>query len=380
MTFPEALFLLFLIVIVAGGAYYYVQKRERIGVTPVSPYTEGLRALLERDPIRAMHKLRETVSADSSNIDAYLRLGQLFAETNDLPKAIKIHRLLTFRADLTGAQKLEVYRALADDYLKAADTPRALEAIEHILTLAKKDRWALEKKMGLLVAQEDWAGAFDAAEKLNQAGGNVAPRYIAILKVQEGLKLCREKKERDGRIQFREAIKYDSAYAAPYLYWGDSYIRENRVEDAIKIWKRLLEVNPARAHLVFDRLETYLFDLGQFSEVEDIYRALMREHPQNVHAYAALSKFLAKRGDIGDSITVLHDGLQHNPESIWLRRRLIQQYGAMRDVDRVLVLSREILARVLKEGYDYTCTNCGHVSREPVWSCPKCKALDSFNV
>ena len=380
MTFAESLFLLFLIVIAAGAAYYYVQKRERIRVTPVSPYTEGLRALLEKDPVRAMHKLRETVSADSTNVDAYLRLGTLFAETNDLPKAIKIHRLLTFRADLTGAQKVEVYRALADDYLKTGDMPRALEALEHILTLSKKDRWALEKKMGLLGAQEDWAGASDTAEKLIQAEGSVSPRYLAVLKVQEGLKLCREKKERDGRIQFREAIKHDSTLAAPYLYWGDSYIREDRIEDAVKIWRRLLEVNPARAHLLFDRLETYLFDLGQFSEIENIYRTLIRDHPQNIHAYAALSKFLAKRGDRGDAIAVLHEGLQNNPESIWLRRRLIQQYGEMRDVDRVLGISREILARVMKEGYDFTCAHCGHVSREPLWSCPKCKALDSFNV
>ena len=380
MTFAESLMLLFLIVIAAGGAYYYVQKRERVREQPITPYTEGLRALLEKDPVRALHKLRETVSADSSNVDAYLRLGTLFAETNDLPKAIKIHRLLTFRADLTNVQKVEVYRALAEDYLKSADASHALEAVEHILMLAKKDRWALEKKLDLQVAQENWASAFETAEKLNQAGGNVAPRLMAVLKVQDGLRLCREKKERDGRIQFREAIHFDSAYVAPYLYWGDSYIREGRIEDAVKIWKRLVDVNPARSFVVFERIETYLFDLGRFEEVETVYRTVIRDNPQNVHAHAALSKFLEKRGDRGDAIGVLHEGLASNPESIWLRRRLIQLYGEMRDVDHVLGLSREILSRVMKEGYDFRCANCGHVSREPLWSCPQCKKLDSFNV
>ncbi len=380
MTFAESLLLLFIILIAAAAAYMYVQKRERTQETPVSPYTEGLKALLDEDPVRAMHKLRETVTADSSNVDAYLRLGTLFAQNSDLPKAIKIHRLLTFRADLTAAQKIQVYRALAEDYLKGSDTPRALEAMEHILTLSKKDTWALEKKMNLQIAQQDWAAASETAEKLVQAGGNVAPRLMAVLKVQEGLKLCQEKKERDGRIQMREAIKHDSTLAAPYLYWGDSYVREGRIEDAIKIWKRLLEVNPARAHLVFDRLETYMFDLGQFSEIEMIYRGVIRTHPQNVHAYAVLSKFLVKRGDRGDALAVLQEGLQQNPESIWLRRRMIQLYAEVRDMDRVLSVSREILSRVMKEGYDYRCTNCGHVSQEPLWSCPKCGQLDTFNV
>jgi lipopolysaccharide biosynthesis regulator YciM len=380
VTFAESFFLLFLIVIVAGGAYYYVQKRERVQSQPITPYADGLRALLDGDAVRAMHKLRETVAADSGNLDAYIRLGRLLADTNDLPKAIKIHRLLAFRADLTSNQKADVYRALAEDYIKAGDQSRVLEALEHILTISKKDRWALERKLDLHVQQQDWERASETAERLNQAGGNVSPRFMAVLKLQEGLKLCSDKKERDGRIQFREAIKHDSTFAGPYLYWGDSYIRENRIEDAIKIWKRLLEVNPARAHILFDRLETYLFDLGKFSEVEDIYRTLTRTHPENVHAWAALSKFLVKRGDRGDSLAVLHEGLLHNPESIWLRRRLIQQYGEVRDVDRVLSVSREILSRVMKEGYDYRCSNCGHVSPEPLWSCPQCKQLDTFDV
>ena len=139
-------------------------------------------------------------------------------------------------------------------------------------------------------------------------------------------------------------------------------------------------MNPARTFLVFDRLETYLFDLGRFEETEQIYRTVIRENPQNVHAFAALSRFLEKKGDRGDAIAVLHEGLLHNSESIWLRRRLIQLYGEMRDVDHVLGLSREILSRVMKEGYDFHCSNCGYVSREPLWSCPQCSRLDTFNV
>jgi lipopolysaccharide biosynthesis regulator YciM len=107
---------------------------------------------------------------------------------------------------------------------------------------------------------------------------------------------------------------------------------------------------------------------------------VIRTHPQNVHAYAALSKFLTKRGDRGDSIAVLQEGLNHNPESIWLRRRMIQLYGEMRDVDRVLSVSRDILSRVMKEGYDYRCHSCGYISHEPLWNCPKCKQLDTFDV
>lgn len=380
MSFVESLLLLFLIVIGAGAAIYYLQRRDRSHVTPITPYAEGLRAMLDGDHMKAIQKLREVVSEDTSNIDAYLRLGTLFAETNDQVRAIKIHKSLTFRADLTTAQKLQVYHALAVDHVRTNDVPRTLEALEQILSLNKKDRWALEKKVELLVNGEDWSGGFDAAQKLANLGGPITPHYLAVLKVQEGLRLGQTKKERDGRIQFREAIKFDNTYIAPYLYWGDSYIREGRTEDAVRIWRRLLSVNPARAHLAFDRLESHLFELGRFSEIEQIYRNLIRSYPQNVHAYAALSRFLDKRGDKGDAIAVLQDGLAHNPESLWIRRLLIQNFGEMHDMEHVMDLARDVLSRVMKTQYEFTCSNCGHVAVEPEWHCPRCNKLDTFNV
>jgi lipopolysaccharide assembly protein B len=379
VTFAESLLLLFIIIFGAAGAYLYLQKRERIRIQPVTPYAEGLRAMLDGDRMKAIQKFREVVSADTSNVDAYIKLGNLFADSGDTARAIKIHRSLTFRADLTAAQKLEVYRALALDYLAAQDSPRVLEALEQIISLSKKDKWALAQKMELLTAQQNWSGAFEAAEKLAALGGTVSPRQLAVLKVQEGLRLGETNKERDGRIQFRDAIKYDPSFIAPYLFWGDSYIREDRPEDAVRIWRRLLSANPAKAHLAFDRLESHLFDLGRFSEIEQIYRALIRSYPQNVHAYAALARFLEKRGDVGEAIGVLNEGLQHNPDSLWLRRLLIQTYGEVHDLEQVMTLARDVLVRVMTAQYEFTCASCGHVAHEPLWLCPKCKKLDTFN-
>ena len=380
MTLGGVILILLLVASAAGGVAYYMDRRGRGVVTRMTPYTEGLRAILEADPMRAIQRLKETVAADTANIDAYIRLGTLYADTGDLQRATKIHRSLTLRADLTAKQKLEVYRALANDYIKAADSTRTLESVNHILSLSKKDSWALEKKVDLLTARGDWNGAFETAQKLNGIGTIASNRRLAVLKTMEGLRLCKEGKERDGRIQFREAIKYDFSFVAPYLYWGDSYVREDRIEDAVKIWKRLLEVNSDESYLVFERLETQLFELGRFSEIEQIYRKVNRDHPQNVHAYTALARFLEKRGDAGDAVTVLRNGLEQNPGSLWLRRRLIQLFADVNDVEQVIEMARDILSRVMEDHYEYTCSACGHKSREPLWLCPQCKKLDTYCV
>ena len=45
----------------------------------------------------------------------------------------------------------------------------------------------------------------------------------------------------------------------------------------------------------------------------------------------------------------------------------------------VIELARDILGRVMKTQYEFTCTNCGHVATEPLWLCPRCNKLDTFN-
>jgi lipopolysaccharide biosynthesis regulator YciM len=380
MTFGGSLLLLILIAGSAGVIAYYMERHGRGPVQKITPYTEGLRAILEADTTRAIQKLKEAVSTDTSNIDAYIRLGTLYADTGDLPRAIKIHRSLTLRADVSAKYKLEVYRALANDYTKVEDPAHTLEAVNHILSLSKKDTWALELKTNLLSARGDWNEAFETAQKLNGIGTTASNRRLAVLKTMEGLRLGKEGKERDGRIQFREAIKFDFSFVAPYLYWGDSYVRESRTEDAVKIWKRLLEVNSDFSYLVFERLETHLFELGRFSEIEQIYRKVTRDHPRNVHAYVALSRFLEKRGDAGDAIAVLRRGLEQNPTSLWLRRRLIKLFTDVNDIEQVIEMTRDVLSRVMEDHYEFKCSACGHVLRQPLWQCPECKKLDTFNV
>ncbi len=375
-------FLLFLLVVVIGAVFVflYLQRRERRKSTIQSPYTEALHALLIGDQPRALQKLRQTVQGDTSNIDAYIRLGNLHIEMSEHARALKIHRMLTLRVDLTKAQRIEVYRALARDYTVMKDFPRALESLDQILQLSKQDVEALKAKQALLEKQKNWAAAFETAKKLQSVDGAISYRRLAILKVQEALALAEKGKEREGRLRLREAVKLDGTCPAPFLYWGNSYIREGRIEDAVNTWKKLLDKNPAHSYLVFQMLADNLFELGRFGEIEQIYREVLRSHPQNVHAYVALSKFLDKRGDQAESIAVLEDGLDKNPESLWLRRRLIRIYGELGNLDRLRTLSRDTLSRVMKEAYEFTCTECGFVTREALWHCPKCGALDSFGV
>ena len=54
------------------------------------------------DKKRALEKLRLAAIKDTSNIDAYLKIGDILRENGKVENAIKIHRQLTVRKGLSG--------------------------------------------------------------------------------------------------------------------------------------------------------------------------------------------------------------------------------------------------------------------------------------
>ena len=71
-----------------------------------------------------------------------------------------------------------------------------------------------------------------------------------MYKIEAGLKCVDEEKERDGRLKFREAIKLDKLCPPAYLYLSDSYIRENRYDDALTELKRFITQVPVLIAIV----------------------------------------------------------------------------------------------------------------------------------
>ena len=132
--------------------------------------------------------------------------------------------------------------------------------------------------------------------------------------------------------------------------------------------------------LVFKKMESVLFDLGRFGEMEQYYRSVLQNQPGNVHAIVALARLLSKMGENNAALDTLKEGLERNPESLWIRRNLILIYAEMKATDEVLALAQDVLERVMTEEYRFKCDNCGRVTTEPTWFCPVCKSWDSYEL
>jgi len=360
--------------------YYMTAYRKSKKSELKQPYTQALNELLDGNLETAKERFQEAVRADTDNLDAYLKLGAVMRELDQVVQAVKVHQSLTVRSDLKAGQKVEIYRELALDYEKGKSYHKAAEWAEKILQLSTDHLWALQFRIRMAEAVEDYQTAFSYTKKLNSAEGVKDSSKLALYRVEEGRKLIASGKGRDGRIKCREALKLDKKCAHAYLTLAESYIEENRENDAIKELNNLMDVNPEKSYLAFHRIEELYYDEGRFGEVEQIYRDLLLKQPSNLPASKALAQFMSKKGDTDGVLRVCQQALQSHPDDLWIRRFMIKTLVENNRTSEIGPLVVEVLDRVLDEERFFECEYCGHKTPKAIWKCPVCSAVGSFGI
>ena len=90
-------------------------------------YYEALDLLITGKQKEAYATLLSLIKNDTSNVKAYLKLGQVLREIGNPGRALKVHRSLLIRKDLTSYESIELFKNIALDYkhLKRIDDSEA---------------------------------------------------------------------------------------------------------------------------------------------------------------------------------------------------------------------------------------------------------------
>ena len=100
-------------------------------------YSEGLDMIINGNPRGAYQNFKSIIEKDTSNINAYLRLGQVVREGGNPEQALKIHRGLNLRKGLTHYEQVELYKNLSLDHYKRGNLENAVEQSRNILKIDK---------------------------------------------------------------------------------------------------------------------------------------------------------------------------------------------------------------------------------------------------
>jgi lipopolysaccharide biosynthesis regulator YciM len=300
--------LFFSIPVIVGAYYLYERIKADRSVVDQKGYLDALIALLDGDDRRAFTLLREVVAADSSNIDAYLRIGNIFCRNNKPERALQIHQDLSLRHSLDQASKARIFKAITNDYLAMEDYKAAMRSLQEYNSFSGGgDNWSLSTLLRLQEGSGQWEEAALTQERLLKASGELSRKPLAKYKVYAGNKLAEAGQYHQARIAYKEALNLDEQNAEAYLAIGETYMKEDRTNDAIGAWKKLVSNAPTKSAPALDLLEKALFEVGKFGEIEDICRLVIRLDPSTLHARLKLADYFAKkacqRSSLRDSIS-----------------------------------------------------------------------------
>jgi len=272
-----------------------------------SLYTDALNAMLRADKSKAVALLRDIVKQDSDHVDAYLQLGSILRD-DDPQRALKIHQMLTVRPNLEQSIQLEIYKSLAMDYETIGDLNRSKKEAEQILTLDKQNQWALTFLLNIGEKIKDWDYAEDKAKRLQKITGNYNNQELAKYLVYRGKEKIKENEFEAAELLLNKAIKQAPEFGLPYKYLGKIRMVKRDLVKAVGYWEKFVNLSPEDSHKVFDNMESALFDLGRYSEVENFYRKVLDKDSNNVAGTLRLANVLNEKGEDQAAIKLI-DGI-----------------------------------------------------------------------
>jgi lipopolysaccharide biosynthesis regulator YciM len=379
MTLAVFLLVVAVVIVSLAAYYFYRQTQERESGPNPQTYIEGLRALLRGQDELAFAKLKETVSADTNNIDAYIQLGHIFRRMKKHEQALQLHRDLTFRGELTEAEKREILIALYKDFQAAGDGAAAARAVREMLSVQPNDRFALRALLKFHEQAGEWKEAASVRRKLDKFEGEESSSLLALYKVFEGHDLVEQDDRHRARLFYKEAIHLDKNCLAAYVAIGDSYYDEKRLDDALGYWTKVITIQPCQGHLVFERLKKGFFEIGRYGDYAESLSNLLQACPEHLTARLELAYFTEKKGEKDSARDYYTTALENHPESMLAKLglyRLNREAGKKEAADATL--KQVIKMAVAKEASNFICSECGLHSETMVWLCPRCKAVDSF--
>jgi len=321
------IFLLAVIALILTYIYYDRYRKEKKNKDPRA-YIDGLRAMLDGREEIAFNKFRDVVTEDSTNIDAYLRIGIILRKYGKVDKALQVHKDLTLRHGLDLEDKRRILQALAEDFLLLNDNPAALHAVQELLAIDAGNRWAHARLLKIHADAADWDKAYEVKERLIKLDGDRSRKGLAIYRVHQGEVLFDRKEYHKARLLFKEAINMDPGCVSAYIKIGDSYTLEDRLEDAVAVWKKLVKNVPESANAVLARLKKALFDLGRFGDISTVCEEILEASPKNLEARLALADYHLKKGEQSLAAEHLQSAIDDHPDSYMPVLELAKLYHA----------------------------------------------------
>lgn len=376
----QLFFLIFIIAAVAWTAYYFYFRPQVKTSSTDTAYVRGLKYMAEQDNRRAIEQFKEAVRENSDNIDAYMKLADILREEGLAGNALRIHRDLVMRSDISSEEKNKIEYSLALDYWHKQAYEHAAKYFKKLLDNKEYRTRAIPYIIKIYENNSQYAEAAELIEKSNSAVKEKYKTKHILLKLLQAIQISEEGEGKKSRILFKEAVKLQPDCVLAALYIGHSYIKEERVDDALEVWTKFCTKYPAKSYILFPELEKTYFEQGTFAQIQKLYLNILKTDPENLPIYIALAKIFRKKGDHEAALSLLKDAQSQNLDQNILNQEEVQILFEQNKYKEAAQLAINLIeTRDNLQAPGFSCKKCDYVSTEPFIKCPKCGNIDDPN-
>src|SRR3990167_10605515 len=130
-------------------------------------YVVGLNYLLNEQQDKAVDIFIKLLEVDSDTVETHLALGSLFRRRGEVDRAIRIHKNLVARNELSLTERKEALMSLGQDYMSAGLFDRAEQVFLEVLEFSGAlEASSLQGLLAIYQQEKAWENALDILKKL----------------------------------------------------------------------------------------------------------------------------------------------------------------------------------------------------------------------
>jgi lipopolysaccharide biosynthesis regulator YciM len=271
----------------------------------------------------AEEDLNAIVRDDTTEVEAYLGLAEIYRRRGEVGRAITMYQNLNLRGDLDPEQREAVLCGLALAFESGGFVPRAIATFEQVLEGSSDQPTALAGLMRLLPLQGDLERALVVRRRWARKHGAADPMAEAALLADIALRRLDEGRDDMAERAARRALRLDRAQLSAHLVLAEVAAHARRPKRVVGHLLGALDSAPDRGEAILPRLEAaWPEGAGRRGSWIDQLRELSRRHADEPAYVEALARALLDAGDTEPALEVLKAGLVRWPGHIGLRTRM----------------------------------------------------------
>ncbi len=350
-----------------------VRRKEKVDAL----HREGTLAFMSKRTTEAIGLFEKALSIDPNRTDSLLWLGNIYRSENNFAEAIRLHQ----HAHRIEDRNIEVLFELAKDLESAKRYEEALQALRKILRIEPDNLTALIRKRDLLSRLEQWTDALEIQQRLLKAHLPETERraetnLLVGCLYEVGRQLLERGHPDKARRYFRGAIKKDRGFLPAYIGLGEILIREGKIKNAVEILKKVYR--KTKSVIILHRLEELYLELGEPTEVIQVYQEALQQDPHNPVLRFYLGKLYYRLEMVDEAFDVLSTLEGPQDQLVEYHKIMANLYLRKQHMAEAVTELKKALGFRKRVVVPYVCTHCQH--QLPDWSgrCRRCGLWNTY--